>query len=382
MKRKPRILKPVVSVLVAVVGASTAVGQAHATNEAAAVDLTIVPSGNIYKEVRRPVDWTVGNSISTADPSIYPLRRASLQMSPSIGFFPRAGLPVCPDTQIGPPPTNVSVPVDLAVARCPNSVIGNGTASFQLAGLNGPIYQRDGYIVIFNGGRQANGPLAGRPKIKVYAYSYGTGAGVYTEGVLTTSGALVFEVPRLTADSAVTSLNLNIPGQVTPITDPAATEGSEVPAGIQANYVRASCPGTSWGLSGTFLLGNRNNSGDPVPPEAMVDDSDTQACAGLVGRAKFGRIGVKGPRKIVRNRKTRFKVAIPNGGTATARRVVLRVRGRGVYLKRSIGRVAPETRKRVKVRLRFRKEGKVRVTFLVRASNATSKKAVRMVRVR
>ena len=357
-------------------------GQAQATNETATVGLQVTPAGNIYKEVRRTVAWGTTTLISTEDPSTYPLRRATLQMSPSIQFFPDPNKPVCPDNQIGPPPTNVSVPVDTAVARCPNSVIGNGTALFQLAGVNAPEAQAAGYIVIFNGGREPSGPLASRPTIKIYAFSYSTGVGIYTEGTLSGTGQIVFEVPRLSFDSAVTSLNLNIPGEVTPMTGDGVPPGSELPAGSQPNYVRASCPGSSWDLDGDFLLGNRDSGNTPIPPEVTVTDSDSIACVGLTGQARFGRISVSGPKKIRRGRKGTFRVRIPNVGTATARNVVLRVSGRGVFLKSRIGTIAPGQAKRVKVSPRFKRKGRVRVTFLVRASNASSKKVVRTVRVR
>lgn len=374
-----RFLKVLISMFVLM---ALAAGPARATNETAALDLGVTPAGNLYKEVKRPVSWSTGVLISSPDASIYPLKQATLVMSPSIDFFPDPNMPVCPDSEIGPPPTNVSVPVDTAVARCPNSVIGNGTALFQLAGVNNPDYKADGYIVLFNGGREASGTLAGRPTVKVYAYSYATGVGIYTEGTLSSQGEIVFDVPRLSFDSAVTSLNLNIPGEVTPMTGAGVPPDSQLPAGSQSDYVRASCPGTSWEIDGSFLLGNRDSGGASIPPESTVTASDSLACTGLIGQARFGRIGVKGPSKVIRNRKTAYRVAIPNTGTATAKGVVLKIYGRGVYLKRSIGQVGPETTKRVKVGLRFKRKGKIRVTFLVRASNAASRKAVRTVRVR
>lgn len=356
--------------------------QARATNETATVELGVTPTGNIFKEVKRPVAWSTKSLISTEDPSIYPLKVATLQMSTSIGFFPNPNVPVCPDDQIGPPPTNVSVPVATAVARCPDSVLGNGLASFQLGGVNQPANQQNGYMVIFNGGRWSSGELAGRPRIKVYAFSYATGVGIYTEATLTSTGQMVFEVPRLSFDSAVTSLELNIPGEETAIVDPAAPPDATLPAGVQPDYVRASCPEDSWNLDGSFLLGNRDGANNPIPPEVTVTDSHLLACTGLVGQARFGALGISGPKKAVRKRRTIFRVAIRNAGTATARQVVLRISGRGVFLKKFIGRIAPESTKRVKVGLRFKRKGKVRVKFVARAANATARKAVRTVRVR
>lgn len=356
--------------------------QARATNETATVELGVTPTGNIFKEVKWPVAWSTKSLISTEDPSIYPLKVATLQMSTSIGFFPNPNVPVCPDDQIGPPPTNVSVPVATAVARCPDSVLGNGLASFQLGGVNQPANQQNGYMVIFNGGRWSSGELAGRPRIKVYAFSYATGVGIYTEATLTSTGQMVFEVPRLSFDSAVTSLELNIPGEETAIVDPAAPPDATLPAGVQPDYVRASCPEDSWNLDGSFLLGNRDGANNPIPPEVTVTDSHLLACTGLVGQARFGALGISGPKKAVRKRRTIFRVAIRNAGTATARQVVLRISGRGVFLKKFIGRIAPESTKRVKVGLRFKRKGKVRVKFVARAANATARKAVRTVRVR
>jgi hypothetical protein len=361
--------------------AATGSDRALASNETATVGFEMTPRGQMFKEVQRPVDWALDTLIQTEDANIYPLRQATLTLPTTMSFNPDPAMPVCPDSQIGPPPTNVSVPIPTAVGRCPNSVIGNGSAIFQLAGLNSPDFKRDGYIVIFNGGRVSSGTFAGRPRLKIWAYSYGTGAGIYTEGILRSTGLMLLDIPRLTADSAVTSINLRIPGQEFPVTDPAAPEGTTVPGGESPGYAKARCPGDSWTLNGSFLLGNRNNAGEPVPPETTVADSDDSSCVGLAGSPRIGAIGVSGPNKVKRNRAVRYRIVIRNTGTATMRNTRLRVFGRGVSLTRQVGSLAPNTVRRFNIRPRFRQLGRIRTTFRAVTGNAGTRQVVRIIRV-
>ena len=78
--------------------------------------------------------------------------------------FNPGNVPVCPDSAVGRPPTDLSQPVPNIVDRCPNSVIGNGTAKFALGQINTPGALLDGVMIVFNGGKQS-----GRPLIKVYS---------------------------------------------------------------------------------------------------------------------------------------------------------------------------------------------------------------------
>lgn len=357
---------------------------ASAADEEATATINMEPQGTLFKDAKRPVNWAIETLISTAANNIYPLKVATINNPTQLAFFPDSSMPNCPDSAIGPPPVNVSIPVSEAVSRCPDSIIGNGDALFQLGGINTPAQNRFAYMVIYKGDPNSSlvpASLKGRPRLKIYAYSYGTNAGIYTEASLSTTGQLVFNVPRLTADSAVTSLNLNIPGEEIAITDPAAPPAQVVPAGDTPTYARANCPGTEWSLSGSFLLGNRNNAGQSVPPESTVTASDTQPCTGVAGTASLSSVKVSGPSTVKAGKVGTFKVTIANGGTANATGARLAVSGRGVSFSTSAGTIPAEGSRTVTVRAKFKKKGKVRATFKATSSGG-SKSASKTVTVK
>jgi hypothetical protein len=350
-----------------------AAANAAASDELATVGLQLTPSGKIYKDAYRPAALQLETLISTSSPAIYPMRRARLTLGPNIRFNLNPKMPVCPDSQVGPN-VNISAPVEIIVARCPRSVIGNGTALFQLAGINDPGFQREGYMVIFNGGT-----VQGRPKIKIYAYSYATTTAVYTESVLSASGQLNFAVPQLSFDSAVTSLNLDIPGQEIPITDPTAPPDSVVPPGQDNNYAQARCPGDQWALDGWFLLGNRDSSGTPIPPEETVEDQATQACSGLPGAARLGALAVSGPSQVRRGKRVVYRVTIKNRGTANARGLTVKVGGKKIKVNKKIGILPAESSKKVRLAIRPRVKGRQKVRIVASSGNAVAvSKTVRL----
>jgi hypothetical protein len=360
----------IVSILLSLGLASTA----RAADEQATVGLQVEPVGTLYQEAFRPARWELSTLISTSTPTIYPLRVADIGMGPNVRFNPDPDMPVCPDSEVGPD-VNLSAPVATIVARCPQSVLGNGTALFQLAGVNAPNYQLPGYMVIFNGGRDAQG----HPQIKIYAYSYATGVAIYTTSALI-DGQLSFAVPRLSYDSAVTSMNLSIPGEEIPITDPAAPPGLTVPAGQDPNYAQARCPGDSWALSGQFLLGNRDSAGQPVPPETTISAEDSLACQGQAGQGKISKPQASGPGKMKVGASGKFQIKISNKGTATAKSLRIKVSGPKVAISKSVGSLGLNQSKTVTIKVKARMAGKQSWKFQVLSSNsakvATSKKMV------
>jgi hypothetical protein len=341
---------------------------ASAANEQAIVDLAVTPSSTLYKEAFRPANIEIGTLINTDEPAVLPMKKAVLNLGPNLTFNPNnTKTPVCPDNKIGPA-AGIGMPIELLIARCPLSIIGNGTALFQLGQNNTPEAQLQGLMLVFNGGYKN-----GLPRIKVMAYSYDTSAGVYTEGLLNKAGKISFIIPRLSYDSSVTSLNLNIPGKNENIYLPSQEKTVFLPAGKDKDYSRARCPGSSFGLSGVFDLGKRNSAEEPEGDTLVVSDSVTIPCAGLVGRPKVAAPKIAGPSKVKRNKVTRFKVTVKNNGTATAKNVRLTVSGKGVSLRQLIGNLAPAASKTVTVKLRFKKAGKIKAVF---SSGPKSRKTV------
>lgn len=96
----------------------------------------------------------------------------------------------------------------------------------------------------------------------------------------------------------------------------------------------------------------------------------------------LGKPVVKGPGSAGHNRKTGFRVRIRNTGFATAKGLVIKVRGKGLRAGIRAGSLLGRKSKAVKVPLRFRKKGKVKVTFTVTTKNAGKKSVRKTVRVR
>ncbi len=354
---------------------------ASASGESAEASFKLTPqSGEFTTNSLSPAKWSVKTEISTPDPEILPMKVADLNFpAGQLTFNPKSGMPVCPDDQVGPPPVNVSVPVNTVVARCPNSVLGNGTATFVLGRNNlNPIAVLDGVMVVFNGGLQG-----GRPLIKVYAYSYDTTVGIYTDATLEADGSLVFNIPQLTSDSAVSSLNLAIPSRKVTLNDWGPGEETVVlPAGQDGTYVKGKCSNGSWPFTADFTLGRRDTNNNPIGLESMISDSTVESCVGVSGKPRIGSVKVKGPSKVKRNKPATYKVKIKNSGSATAKGVRLKVSGKGVSFNTSAGSIGAGKTRTVRVKAKFRKKGKVKASFKVTSSNAGGKTAKKTITVK
>jgi hypothetical protein len=291
--------------------------------------------------------------------------------------FNPGNLPVCPDDQVGPPPTSMSVPVATVVARCPDSILGNGAAKFALAQNKALLL--DGVLIAFNGGL-TNGGL---PIVKVYAYSYDTNVGIYTEGIYQNGNLNFQNIPVLTADSSVTSLDLAIPGEEVTLENwGPGSETVVLPKGQKTDYVQAKCSAGEWAWSAEFTHGTRQVDGTPTSPDTFSTDSGVTPCTGVVGQAKIGSVKVTGPSKVKRNKSTTYKVAIKNTGVVNATGVRLRLSGRGIAVNSGFGSIAPGQTRTVSVRVKFRNKGKIRTAFRVTANSTPSKTVNRTITVR
>jgi hypothetical protein len=353
---------------------------ANAADEVLDADFTMTPqSGQFLTNGFKPANWMIENSVSVppANPTILPSKSIALDFPASQMTFNPGNLPVCPSSQVGPPPTDVSVPVPTIIARCPDSILGNGTAKFALAQNKALLL--DGVLVAFNGGLNNSG----NPIVKVYAYSYDTNVGIYTEAVYQNGNLDFNNIPVLTADSSVTSLNLNIPGeQVTLENWGPGSETVILPKGQKTDYVQAKCSAGEWAWSAQFTHGTRDTNGNPTSPDTFSNDAGVTPCTGVVGQAKIGSVKVTGPGKVKRNKSTVYKVAIKNTGVVNATGVRLRLSGRGIAVNSNVGQIAPGQTRTVSVRVKFRNKGKIRTAFRVTANSTPSKTVNRTITVR
>jgi hypothetical protein len=370
----------IASVLLPVTGA-------HAADEFADAEITIVPRSGptFFTDAFSSAEGVVSTSIRLPGPPsefpvITPLKVSDLRFPPSsvLTFNPKPSMPVCPDDQLGPPPTTNSIPVPEMIARCPGSLIGNGTAKFALARLTQPNSSRDGEVLIFNGGR-----VGDLPKIKIYAYSYDLTVGIYTSSILEPDGRLRIEIPSLPVDSAVTSIDLSIPGRKVVRPKPDLGVTVTLPAGRDPDYLQVRCPRTG-GLPWTteLTLGTRPGGAPSGDPDIVVGDSGTAPCTGVPARPRLAPLRVSGPRAIDQGRRASFRVQIRNSGPKPATGGRLIVSGRGVRTGLPVGTVGAGMTRTVKVAARFLTRGKVRVTFRLKTANAGSTTAVRSVSVR
>jgi hypothetical protein len=356
-------------------------GMANASGESAEASFTLTPKqGQFQKNTLLPAKWEVKTTVSTADPIILPMKVADLKFpAGQMTFSQNSSAAVCPDSDIGPPPTNMSVTVPVAVARCPNAVLGNGTAKFVLGRNNlNPIAVLDGVMVVFNGGLKG-----GRPLIKVYAYSYDTNVGIYTEAALQADGTLLFNIPPLTSDSAVSQLNLAIPSKQITLNDWGPGEETVVlPAGKDANYVKARCASGSWPFEATFTLGTRDISGNPTSPDSFISDTGSTPCTAAVPRARIGSVRILGPGAARRGRPAVYRVVVKNTGSATATGVRAVLVGRGVRVNAPVGSIPAGRSKTVRVRVKFRSKGRIRISAKVNSRNGGARTGAKVVRVR
>jgi hypothetical protein len=360
---------------------------ANAGDEFADAEITIKPisGSSFFNDAFSAAEGTVKTAIRLPGPApeyprFTPMKVAEVGLPPSgvLTFNPRPSMPVCPDSRLGPPPTTNSVPVPVMIARCPKALIGNGTAVFALAQLNSPSSARDGEILIFNGGR-----VGGLPRIKVYAYSYEIEVGIYTSAILQPDGKLRFEIPYLPVDSAVTEIELSIPGRRITRPKPGLGLTVKLPRGLDPDYIRVKCTGDG-GLPWTteLTLGTRDVGSNPTGPESVVGDSGNTPCAGVPAAPRLTSFRASGPARAVRNRPVTFAVRVRNAGPKAAIGGRLVMTGRGVRRVLRVGSLAGGKTKTFRFRVKFRARGLVRAQIRLSTRNAGGKVFSRRVRVR
>ena len=90
-------------------------------------------------------------------------------------------------------------------------------------------------------------------------------------------------------------------------------------------------------------------------------------------KARISKVSASGPKKVRKGKKATYKVKVMNSGNAVAKGVNLKVSGKGVKGKKSIGNIPAGKSKSVKVKLKPKKPGKIKVSFKVTSKNAGGK---------
>jgi len=353
-------MKKLVAIVAAIVASLSLAATAHATNETVVGTTNITSlSGPLYQSLAKPVNVEIRAEVTTpADqPKVNPLKNTKLTFPQGMTFNPDPKMPVCTDAKLNENSV-LSVPANV-VAACKDSVVGTGTSAIILAKINPAINPAtllsDPILIVFNAGKDN----AGRPKIKIYGFSKGTGVGILMEGALVNQ-VLNIAVPVLTGDAAVKYYQIDLPGNRLKRDD----INIDV-QGLDKNYVRSTCPASgTWTTKSTFTLGERDfATKQPIPnTEAIVASPDTtQDCTGLAGKAKL-RLSVKGPKAVKSGAKGAFKVTVKNTGTGIAKAVKVTATGGG---KATAGNINPGASKTVTVKTKVagKKGSKKTLTF-------------------
>jgi hypothetical protein len=316
----------------------------HAGQESATADIEMTPlGGTLFREVPRPVNWQVQAELTTPWPeeeTVIPLKRIRVTFPEEMSFNPDPRMPVCSDSRVGPAPVNMSVSPAAILARCPKSVVGNGTSVLYLGRDNKPSARLDdGVLIIFNGGRNPDGSA----RLKVYGFSATLAIGVYIEGRMRRN-RLDVVIPYLTADSSVGAFNLNIPGSDSPF------PGRR---GLDPRFVRATCADGVWDGSASFTLGNRDLSGNESGPESVVDSPPvSKPCSGVKGSPRLRVVAATRRSYSPGLGRSVYAVTLRNSGTATARGILVRAQGRRLSGSSRVPALRPGTVRRVRVVVR------------------------------
>ena len=154
-------------------------------------------------------------------------------------------------------------------------------------------------------------------------------------------------------------------------------------------YADCASPKTFTGLSdgshtASFRAEDATGNQDPTPVTRIftVDTSVDPTVDPPVGKAEIGTVKVKGPAKVKKGKKVTYRVKTSNTGNAEATDVRLKISGKGVSFRRSAGSIAAATTKTIKLELKPKKSGKVKIAFKVTSENAGGKTVKKKIEIR
>ena len=363
MRRFRSVVVSLVAVLIGSLIAGFAAGPAAA--ETATSFMKISPRGPLYKDAFQPVDVRLEVEV-IPDPgstTVSELANTRLNLPKDFTFSTR-GTPPC-EKDIGQnDPQKANRPTAQVVAECPDSVVGGGTAVINVGGsTSGPATIRDPILTVFNGGDDGEG----NPVLLIHGFSQSVlpgGHGVPMKGALK-DGVLDVSVPPLPIGSAVTAFTFDLPGAV----------------GKDPNYSQAKCSTGTWRANAVITLHDRDSGTGTYGNEQDLVTADTvQACDGKDGKAKFAPLKVKGPKSVKAGKRGVYTVAVKNTGDAPATGVKVTAGGKGATGKGSAKSIAGGATKKIKVKVKFARQGTVKLKF--KASGLGVKAKTKVLRVK
>lgn len=380
-------MKKLLATSAVIVLSLAAASTANAAHEQVELSIAAEPlSGALYKEVDRPIKAKLKVDVSNPDTetTMTPTKVSTVIFPRDMSFNPDPKVtPVCPESSIGPD-AGLADGILEVVKLCPRSVVGVGAARVQLARNKGPEpipTLTDPQMVIFNAGRDG----AGNPKITIYGFSKMVNVGTVMSGSLDRSGALRMDLAVMPFDSAVSAFSFDLPGDGIQVEDASSPTGFTTIKGRDPQYLRAKCSTGIWEASGEFLLGQRDEAtGLPIGDEEYFLTSNvfTLPCTGLAGKANLRINKVVGPKRIRSGRKAIYTLRISNRGTASGRSLRLVARG-GARGSARVGKLAPGTSRKVRIRVKTRKRrGSAQVRFRLVGKGTRAVAAKRKIRIR
>lgn len=353
-------LIPFVAVVIGAMGLS----MVPANAETATSLMDIQERGPLFKSAFEPVDVHLEVKV-IPDPGatkISELAKTKLNL-PSDLTFSTKGTPVCQKDIGQVNPENANRSTEEIIAECPDSVVGEGTAVINVAGLLAAQIT-DPKLTVFNGGDDE----AGDPILLIHGFSATVlpgGYGVPMSGALK-DGVLEVTVPPLAANSAVTAFTFDLPGKL----------------GKDRNYVQTKCSTGTWVGNAVLTLHDFDNgSGEYVNPQTIETADTVQSCVGKEGKPRFGPLKIKGPKSVEVGKKGTFTVTVKNTGEGPAKGVKVVATGKGAKGKATGGTLAAGASKKLKVKVKFSMKGSAKVKFKATAKRVNAKTKTLRVKV-
>lgn len=124
------------------------------------------------------------------------------------------------------------------------------------------------------------------------------------------------------------------------------------------------------------------HDGASSPLSVPLSGTGKDLPAGPTGVAVINKVTVSGPKKLRKGKEATYKVKISNSGKATAGGVMVKVSGKGIKAKESVGNIAAGKTKAVKIKIKPKKPGKIKASFKVSSKNAGGKTVKKRITVR
>ncbi len=146
-------------------------------------------------------------------------------------------------------------------------------------------------------------------------------------------------------------------------------------------FAECATPKTFSGLSdgphtAEFRAEDAVGNQDPIPATRTFNVDTTPP------DTQIGKVKVNGRTKVKMGKKATYKVNISNSGNTEATGVKLKARGNGVSFNTSVGEIAAAKTRTVKIKLKPKKPGKIKVSFKVTSKNAGSKAVKKTITVK